>query len=198
MHLLEWNNKYSGPLNPFSLARTHYLRAENLNFSVTSEQVSRTGCLNVNFTRSALGFCIGSGKSGQQWTRKHEVGIAELGTVELGKPKSATESNILFDKLRLVFGTKFHLNGVYLSQDVFSFDYPRTRAQIQDKGIQKIIHAFSIVDDLFVDIKEFHKDYSQDNSSKMDCLLKGTKKSHCDVEDWISEVVSDENVGHDH
>ncbi|KAI7889773.1 uncharacterized protein EV154DRAFT_538701 [Mucor mucedo] len=165
----------------------------------------------------------------------------EVATAELAKSKSTTESKLYNDKvklaltrLRLIFGTKCHLNsllrsmpyipksrikdvkvpniqimgltchvkalslidkGVYMSQDVYSFDYPRAHAQIQENGIQKIIEALKLL--------------TKNNPSKMDSLLKGRKQNHLDIESGngdgnnnvknrISEVVCDDNVGHDH
>lgn len=36
--------------------------------------------------------------------------------------------------------------GVYLLQDVYSVDYPQTHAQVEAKGLQKVIESFSIID----------------------------------------------------
>ncbi|KAG1504427.1 hypothetical protein G6F47_001796 [Rhizopus delemar] len=87
--------------------------------------------------------------------------------------------------------------GVYLLQDVYSVDYPQTHAQVEAKGLQKVIESFSIIDDLIIDITEYHRDYNVDQSSKMDSLIKGKKKNNVNIEDWVSEVVCDDDMAHD-
>ncbi|KAI8058782.1 hypothetical protein BDF21DRAFT_429993 [Thamnidium elegans] len=75
--------------------------------------------------------------------------------------------------------------GVYLLQRICSVTYPFTHIHLQTGGLQKIVQAFSVVEDMISDISDYHRNYSIDNSIKMDKLLKST----ADVEDWVSEVI---------
>lgn len=45
-----------------------------------------------------------------------------------------------------------------------------------------------------LDLSNYHRSYSIENSTKMDKVLKSKKKSIVDVDDWISEVVWDEGL----
>ncbi|GAA5807977.1 hypothetical protein MFLAVUS_001358 [Mucor flavus] len=65
---------------------------------------------------------------------------------------------------------------------------------IKTSGLQSIVQAFSIIEDMIFDLNSYHLSYSIENSTKMDKLLKSKKKSTVDVEDWISEVVWDEGL----
>ncbi|KAG2197493.1 hypothetical protein INT47_003101 [Mucor saturninus] len=140
----KWNSKYSGPSNPFSLARTTIcvLKSQTSAVKLTLQDQPLVLVLD-------LGKAVRNGRENTQACLRHKM-----------PPQRCAEDHALLT---------CHIKALSLT----------------DKG------------DLFVDIKEYHKDYSEDSSSKMDSLLKGKKKNCLNVEDWISEVVCDDNVGHD-